>query len=227
MSDVREAWQRVLGPVPLAPEVMEQLLLLSNPREVAAGRLVLARQEMARGLSLLVQGDVGFGVVQPEQVFHPERSVKAPAWLDISSVWLGRSHAQDAVAFSDASVVNVSRSAYQALMSRYPELALRTVHCLAAQVNALTQTTHDLMHKGADARLAAWLLERCVVDPAASGKLIVKLGERKRDIASLLAVTPETLSRLLRQLSGDGLIAVHGYSITVLDPLALRRRADA
>ena len=112
-------------------------------------------------------------------------------------------------------------------MVRYPELARRTVMGLAGQVYALTEATHDLMHKDADARLAAWLLQRCVPEAAAPHKARVVMQERKRDIASQLAITPETLSRLLRQLSSDGLIDVHGYTIGVLDPDGLRRRAQA
>ena len=227
LQDVREAWQIVLGPELLVPELMEQLLLLSNPRDIAAGRLVLSRQQAARGLSVLVQGDVGFGVLIPDAPFHPERSVRGPSWLDISSVWLGRTHAQDALAFSDARIVTVSHNAYQTLMIRYPELARRTVMGLAGQVVALTEATHDLMHKDADARLAAWLLQRCIPDDAAPNQSRVVLQERKRDIASQLAITPETLSRLLRQLSSDGLIDVHGYTIGVLDPQRLRARAEA
>ena len=227
LPDVREAWQHVLGAAPLAPELMEQLLLLSNPHDVAAGQVVLSRRESARGLSLLVRGDVGFGVSAPDLPFHPERSVRGPAWLDISSAWLGRNHAQDALAFSDARVVTIARTAYQALMSRHPELARRTVMGLAGQVYALTETTHDLMHKDADARLAAWLLQRRTVDaavPQLGGRVVLQ--ERKRDIASQLGITPETLSRLLRQLSSDGLIDVHGYQIAVLDSERLRTRAQ-
>ena len=55
--------------------------------------------------------------------------------------------------------------------------------------------------------------------------MTVSLTERKRDIASQLAITPETLSRLLRQLSRKGLIAVAGYTVKVLDVAALRALA--
>ena len=59
------------------------------------------------------------------------------------------------------------------------------------------------------------------------GSITVALSERKRDIASQLAITPETLSRLLRQLSRKGLIYVMGYTVKVLDVAALRRLAEA
>jgi CRP-like cAMP-binding protein len=226
MIAVRGAWQAVLGPTPLAPELLDQLLLLSNVTDVGAGKQVFSRQEPARGFLLLVQGDVGMGAQEPHAAFHLERSVRAPAWLDLSSGWLGRTHAQDAVAFGAARVVNVSRSAFQTLMQRHPDLARRVVQCLAQQVYTLTGATHDLMHKDAQARFAAWLLERCASTTMAPNRSRVVLRERKRDIASQLAITPETLSRLLRQFRADGLLEVHGYTIEVLDSDALRERAE-
>ena len=83
--------------------------------------------------------------------------------------------------------------------------------------------THDLMHKDAPARFAAWLVQRC--DGADGPQAVVRLGERKRDIASQLAITPETLSRLMRSLTRQGLISVAGYTVQVLDLVALRRLA--
>jgi CRP-like cAMP-binding protein len=113
------------------------------------------------------------------------------------------------------------------LLQRYPELGRRIVVTLAQQVQSLTMATHDLMHKDAEGRFAAWLLQRCASEVASDGTITVALSERKRDIASQLAITPETLSRLLRQLSRKGLIYVMGYTVKVLDVAALRTLAGA
>ena len=226
LLDVRAAWRSVLGPGSLPADWLDQLLLLSNPRDFLAGQPVMSHAEIARSVLLLVRGDVGLGTAVPSVPFHPERSVRGPAWLDCASVWLGATYAQDAVAFTDCRVVAVTRSAYETMLGRFPELALRTLIGLARQVFTLTEATHNLMHKDAQARLAAWLLERCGSEPGAPQSARVVLEERKRDIASQLAVTPETLSRLLRQFSSDGLIKVRGYTIAVLDVASLRARAQ-
>jgi CRP-like cAMP-binding protein len=223
MGGVREAWRAVLGPI--GPDAMEQLLVVSNVREVAAGQPVWSRRDVARGLQLLVQGDVGLGVVAADVPFQIERTVHAPAWLDAAGAWVGLPYGTDAQALTEAHLVSVSRSAFQALMERHGELAQRLIVALAVQARALADSLHDLTHKDADARLAAWLLQRGVADAAAPPRLRVVLRERKRDLAATLGVTPETLSRLLRQLCRDGLIDMHGYQITVLDPQALRVRS--
>ena len=220
--DVRAAWQTLLGREPLLPELLQHLLLISNVRQLLAGQQVLSRHDVARSLLLLVRGDVGLGLMTPKAPLHIERSLRGPAWLDLSSAWLDCRPAVDGVALSDAVLVDVSRSAYQVLMARRPELARRTVVCLAEQLHAATGVTQDLMHKDAQGRLATWLLRRRGVDASAQH---ISLHERKRDIASQLGVTPETLSRLLKQFSDDGLLEVHGYSIGILDASGLQSRA--
>jgi CRP-like cAMP-binding protein len=55
----------------------------------------------------------------------------------------------------------------------------------------------------------------------------VRLHERKRDVASQLAITPETLSRLMRSFTRQGVIEVSGYTLRVLDVEALGRLALA
>jgi CRP-like cAMP-binding protein len=86
-------------------------------------------------------------------------------------------------------------------------------------VRALSAVTHDLMHKDAEKRLVAWLLQQ------SEGRAQLRLAERKRDIAAQLAITPETLSRMMRQLKEKGLIAVAGYTVQLLDLAGLQALA--
>lgn len=46
-----------------------------------------------------------------------------------------------------------------------------------------------------------------------TGSHVVKLPAAKGDIALLLGITPETLSRLLRRLIDEGIISIHGKKI--------------
>ena len=110
-------------------------------------------------------------------------------------------------------------------LHRHPDLASRLIENLAREVHALAFNNHELMHKDAPARLARWLRQRCLPMPGCAGQALVQLRERKRDVASQLAITPETLSRLLRSLAQQGLIRVAGYTVQVLDLPALEQLA--
>jgi len=222
-------WSAVLGSPALAPEVVAALHDIAHVRDLPAGSLLVSSREPARDLSLLARGDAALGTAAEDGSFQPERSLQGPAWLDAGSAWLGGNPAQDALALSDVQLVTLPRLAMQLLLQRYPDLARRLVVTLARQVHTLTLATHDLMHKDAEGRFAAWLLQRCTTESApeaaGDGPVVVALHERKRDIAAQLAITPETLSRLLRQLSRKGLIDVMGYTVRVLDLPGLRALA--
>jgi CRP-like cAMP-binding protein len=221
-------WTAVLGPTALAPEAVAALQAIASVRDLPAGSLLISSREPSRDLCVLARGDAALGTVPDDGHFHPERTVQSPGWLDASSAWLGGNAALDAVAVSDVQIVMLPRAALQQAMARHPDLARRIVATLARQVHALTVVAHDLMHKDAETRFADWLLQRCTPETeSADGPQVVALHERKRDIAAQLAITPETLSRLLRQLSRKGLIDVMGYTVRVLDLAALRAIAAA
>jgi CRP-like cAMP-binding protein len=143
----------------------------------------------------------------------------------LSAGWLGECHTLDARAMSAATVIELPREGLNAVLERFPQLAPRLIAALALEVRALARNTHELMHKDAPARLAAWLVERCTPQPTEPRQGVVQLPMRKRDIASQLAITPETLSRLMRTFSSQGVIRVAGYTVHVMDLAALNRLA--
>ena len=110
----------------------------------------------------------------------------------------------------------------KAQLSSYPALLQRLCVNLAQRVHELTVASRNLLHNDAPARFAQWLLQRCPSDAEACE---LRLQERKRDIAQQLAMTPETLSRLMRSFESRGVIEVHGYQLRIHDLAALRHLA--
>lgn len=218
---------QVLGTLGVAGADALLLEREARVRLVAQGQAVFGQGEPAHTAVLLLQGDVALGLSAADAAFRPERLVHAPAWLDLASVWLDAAHNSEARAMSPAAVAEWPLEALAAQVERRPALARVLIEALARQVQALGVHTHELMHMDAPSRLAAWLHQRCEPDPAAPGRALVRLGERKRDIASQLAITPETLSRLMRSFMREGVIEVSGYTVRVLDPRALAALAGA
>ena len=223
-------WNALLGGSSLQADEVAVLCHMAQGRNVAAGQGVLCRTSHASALVALRSGEVALGFRTADGTFRTERIVRGPAWLDLSSAWLAGPHAMDAQALGTASVVELPRDGLEARLADHPELAQRLIQGLAREVQALTVNTHELMHKDAPARLAQWLFQRCEPiegAPGATGQAVVQLHERKRDVASQLAITPETLSRLMRSFTRQGVIEVSGYSVRVIDPAALQRLAKA
>lgn len=200
---------------------------LARARRVSPGTALFSRHERATALVAVLEGDVALGVRQSVGAFRTERHLHGPAWLDVAAAWLGEAPPQDARALSTATVLELPRDVLQVLLERQHGLARRLILTLAREVRLLAGSTQDLMHKDAPARLAAWLREHCVPDGPSAAQAMVQLPLRKRDIASQLAITPETLSRLMRSFTSQGVIQVAGYTVHVLDVPALERLASA
>jgi len=183
---------------------------------------VLDRSAPAQALVLLLSGDVVLGSRAADGSLRTERSVTGPAWLDVSAAWLGQPHAMEAQALSDVLVADLPLDAVRHQMAIHPTLAQQFCETLAQQVQQMTLASRNLLHNDAPARLAQWLLQRL---PQRSGQAELRLQERKRDIAQQLAMSPETLSRLMRSFELRGVLSVRGYQVQVRDVDELRTLA--
>jgi CRP-like cAMP-binding protein len=224
---LRHSLASLLGAGGFTEADFQALQSLSRVREVRFGQTLFARTQTAADLVWLHQGSAALGLFTAEGVLRTERTVVGPGWLDQSSAWLGAGHAMDAQAQSLCVVVSWPVEAIGRVLHSSPELGVGVITALAREVDALTACTHDLIHKDAPARLASWLIQHC--EPLAGDvqRAVVQLQGRKRDLASQLAITPETLSRLMRSFSRQGVIAVTGYTVHVSDLMALQLLALA
>lgn len=220
-------WGALLGSPAPGPAECAALEALAQYRMVNQGQVVFSRMDLARNVVAVRDGEVALGFRTADGIFRTERLVRGPAWLDLASGWLGETHAMDAQAWTLATVVALPSETLQAQFERIPALSRRLIKGLAREVQALAVNTHELMHKDAPARLAQWLVQRCEPGDGEGAQAVVRLHERKRDVASQLAITPETLSRLMRSFTRQGVIEVAGYTLRVLDVAALKALAQA
>jgi CRP/FNR family transcriptional regulator, dissimilatory nitrate respiration regulator len=218
-------WATLLKATTVTSAQRRSLSALCSTSRVAAGAWLYRSGEPAPALLALGRGAVALGSTCASGSFRTERQVHGPAWLDTGAAWLHQAHRADARALTDLVLLALPRDALGELLDHQPGLARGLIDVLAHEVQALSLSTHELMHKDAPARLAAWLCQHAQAVPEGARLAQVQLTMRKRDIASQLAITPETLSRLMRSLAGQGVLRVAGYTVHVLDLPALQRIA--
>ena len=119
------------------------------------------------------------------------------------------------IAIPNAVYRNVLRASPDACMALMADLSMR-LHKHVSEINELT-----LFHSRP--RIVRYLISQ-LREPIIEATQL-QLPAPKHVIASLLAVTPETLSRVLHELEAAGVIRVRQRVIEVLDPEALSRLA--
>ncbi len=216
-------------PAMMSRTAMLALAGVATARRYAAGEAIVRRSEDARSLWLLAKGTVALGTLGEHGWLQRSRSVEAGGWVDAASALLSGRYFEDAVADSDD--VMVWELPMAQVLHRgcvHPALMRALATALAAQLRRATEDTRGLMTKDVLARCATWLIEQARTYTTVDGRGVgeVCLRQRKRAVALQLGTTAESFSRTLRQLRSMGLVAVHGYTIELLDLAALRRVAD-
>jgi CRP-like cAMP-binding protein len=121
----------------------------------------------------------------------------------------------DAVALSDAVVIEIPARPLNVLLERDVQFARDMLARLAERLHELVADIESSTLLNARQRIAAYLVR------LAGGASRVHLPVTKTLIASQLGLTKETLSRQLREFSDHGLIHVYNRDIVVRDRVRL------
>lgn len=141
-----------------------------------------------------------------------------------ATVLLDRPCPVDVVALADTMVAVIPPQPMLWLMAQDFEFA-RNVACSIGEnlLNMLGELQSSVQQNGVQ-RLASYL-DSLAEPHAGNGGWIVHLPVSKTAVAARLGVTKETMSRLLRDLAGRGVIAVSRREITIVDRARLAQIA--
>lgn len=198
---------------------------------------VLARgahvREVSRGTSLAVEGDpateFGVMVAGKARVFYlgadgrqiTFETLETGDPLAAVASLAGSRYPAQVEAATPATVACVRGETLFELLEAEPQVARTLIADLANRVVNFTSVVQTLA-LDVPSRLARYLFQRSLQGgrPTATG-LEIELGMKKGELAMALGTVPETLSRAFGKLKDDGIVEVHGSSVTVLDVRAL------
>lgn len=118
-------------------------------------------------------------------------------------------------------VCMVKRADLRALLCRYPAIALKLLAELAGRLERSEKQTTRFATEKVETRIALFLAE-CVDNNEPSGEIVLPM--RKKELASYLGTTPETISRKLMEFETLGYIKQktnRRIEIVALDELLL------
>ncbi len=201
---------------------MRQLLAECQPKSLAAGAMVFGPMQKAERFYLVLWGHVKIYMVSPrgdEQILHlygpGETFGEAAMWADIC-------YPAYAQTLEETHVLSISKASLRRAIAAHPELAFGMMAGLSAKLREFSRLIEDLSLKEVPARLAGVLV--AAMKKSGSKRIILK--QTKRQLASQIGTIAETLSRALAKMKADGLIAVDGNTIDILDAEALEEAAE-
>lgn len=132
----------------------------------------------------------------------------------------GRSSSHSVIAVSDAKVCTFPRSAFDRFAQEHPDLEHKLLQRTLTELDRSRQWMVLLGRKSAAERLAAFLLDMAdrLGTEDAAGNIRFDLPFGRQDIADLLGLTIETVSRQITKLREEGVIATPDRrGVVVLD----------
>lgn len=139
-----------------------------------------------------------------------------------SLMFTGNPYMVHAQALCDGAILTIRKQAVLDEIAHDGRFALRMLAGIARRMDGLVQDVEaSALHSGIQ-RVVSYLLREQAEHGQPTGRAPrVSLPVSKATIASLLSLTPEYFSRVLRELEERGYIAMDRRDIRILDPQAL------
>jgi CRP-like cAMP-binding protein len=125
-------------------------------------------------------------------------------------------------ALANSKLVVLRKAYVREAVRRFPDFALAMLECMAARMHRLVQDVEVCCLQSAVMRVAGFLVEHATKCGSRLDARDVELPACKAVVASSLNLTPETFSRELHRLAGQGLISVERRNIRIHDIAGLR-----
>ncbi len=201
---------------------------IAQLQSLSKGELLFKQGNEATGFFVVKSGRVKVfkespaGKEQILNIFESGDNFAEVAALD------GKPFPASASTMEPAELIFFSRAAFLNLLHQDPDIAINLLVGLSQHLRHLTGVIEELSFKDVPQRLAAYLLKLSDARVAQSADRavpvnIVTLDLTKSQLAASLGTISATLSRALYRLSSEGLIAVNGAQIELLDRDRLQR----
>lgn len=207
---------------PLEKGDFDALISNSHAKQLTENRFLFEQGAPLTDIYLLISGSIKLLRLAPsgdEKVFEIIRPGQTFAEAVLFSG--GARYPVSAVAVLPSVVVGIHAASFLKLLNSSNTLCLNLMAKLSQRLHWMVNEVDRLTLHNATFRLVCYLLSHISEDE--NDRRDVHLSVPKHVIASRLSITPETLSRSLKELSKQGLINLDGSQIDLVDIEKLRQ----
>lgn len=201
----------------LPSEQLAILVQIAQLQRYTKGEMIFHQGSEATGFFMVKTGRVKVfksSIEGKEQILHVfgprEHFAEVPAFD-------GKCFPASAAAIDPTEVVYFPRQAFLELLHQHSVLAVNLLISFARHLRRFSGLVEELSLKDVPQRLAAYLLALSDRNADADHPDVVDLDLTKGQLAAFLGTIPATLSRVFYRLSNEGMIAIEGSRITLLD----------
>ncbi|MBE0501406.1 MAG: Crp/Fnr family transcriptional regulator [Desulfuromonadales bacterium] len=196
----------------LSAEELTQLEAIVHRRKVQRGELLFSDGDAAKGFYVVVEGRVKVYKLSAdgkERILH---IVQPGSTFAEAAIFGDGNYPAYAEPLVTSTLLFFPKRDFLNLLHNQSQMAINMIAGLSRYLRQFATQVEQLTFQDVPARLAKYLL---TLPGAATGRVVLPIS--KGQLASNLGTVSETLSRTLRKLADEGLLAVEGKNITLLD----------
>lgn len=202
----------------VTPEELARVAAGTTELRLERGRQVFARGDACHGFHVVIYGQVKLFFTSPTGDEKVVELIAPGQSFGEALMFMGRPYIVGAQAVADTMLLHVAKDAVLHELENNPLFARRMLAGLSRRLHSLISDVEALSLRSASQRVIGYLLK----DEDAENGHQLTLASSKKLIASRLNLSPEHFSRVLHDLGAQGLIAIDGRNVTILDLERLR-----
>lgn len=216
------------------PEGLQQFLISHGQlRTLQAGQRIFSRGDAPDGLYACISGSIqvaGSTRVGQEDKQTILTLIEAPDWFGEICLFDGLPRTHDATADTAATVLHVRYSACEQLFVERPDYWKPFGLLLTQKLRLMFMAMEDIALMPTPLRVVRRLLQMSQgygIRAKGTGMLGVRtLNVSQEKLSAMLAISRQTTNQILKQLEGEGLIALHRGTIEITNFEGLHRKAE-
>jgi len=201
---------------------VDRIAASTSQVRVPAGSILFRKGDSCAGFYVVVYGQVKLafgaadGAEKVVEILGPGSS------FGEAVMFLEKPYVVFAETLADSLLLAIGKAGVFAELERNPRFARKMLAGLALRLHGLVHDLEAYTLRSGTQRVIGYLLRDYSEEGEPRAPVEVALATSKGVLASRLNITREHFSRILHDLSGAGLIEVHGRIIRILDPERLR-----
>ena len=180
--------------------------------ELGKGLFLLRKGDLADAMYVVVYGLLKLSISSQQGSDKVLELIRGGQSFGDAMLFLDESYPFSAEALEDSLLIKIPKHVLLRLLEKSPESALYLMTEMSRRLHGFMRNVERYSVQNSTQRVIDYLLQTSALQSSD----VVRLELKKHMLASYLNLSPETLSRVLHQLSDEELIKVHGATIHIV-----------
>lgn len=210
----------------MSDDDLVRLSRIVQERHFPKGNILFLENEPGHTLFIIKSGLIKISRVAPDGKAKTLTILHALEFFGEMAILDDQYRSATAEALADASVLTIYKKDFEALIKKYPHLALEVIHTLCQRLREANHQIDDLAFQDSRGKIANVLLRLAKefghsIDNNVS--ITIKISLTHQELSEMAGLSRETTTRMLNKLEVENIIALDKNHILIKDLSSLKK----